>query len=81
MQKMRMRLDPNLLKKSAVFGLVSVELVAYIGGAFLVGTYIDGWLKSSPIFVVCCSCLGLALAVFKIMKLQKSQQDTKKENL
>lgn len=70
-----MRLDPTWLKKSAVFGLVSTELVAYIGGAFLIGKWLDSWLQFSPFLTILFSCLGLVLAVWKILKWLKKEEE------
>ncbi len=76
-----MRLDPVWMKKSAVFGLVSAELVTYIGGAFLLGKWLDSWLHLSPLLTVLFSCLGLALAVYKILRMlqKEAKSETKRE--
>lgn len=70
-----MRLDPEWMKKSAVFGLVSTELVAYIGGAFLIGKWLDSRLNLAPLLTILFSCLGLVLAVWKILNWLKNEQE------
>ncbi len=69
-----MQLDPEWMKKSAIFGLVSVELVAYIGGAFLIGKWLDSRLGLAPLLAVFFSCFGLGLAVWKILNWLKKEQ-------
>ena len=67
-----MLLDPELLKKTGVFALVSGELLAYIGGGFLLGRELDKRLHAEPWFAGGLATLGLVLSVWRILQLSKS---------
>ena len=74
-----MKQDPKLLKKASVFGLVSAELVAYIGGGFLVGHFVDRWLDTEPIFSLFTSLVGLVIAVRRMISWSKRSQSDDSE--
>ena len=74
-----MLLDAELLKKTGIFGMVSGELVAFIGGGFWVGNKLDLWLQTSPVFKLILTTLGLSYCVWRIHKTAKkwmSKTDT-----
>ncbi len=66
-----MLLDPVLLKKTGVIGLVSGELVVFIGGGFWLGSALDRRWQMAPIFTLVLTLLGLAYAGWRISRLAK----------
>ncbi len=66
-----MRLDAELLKKTGIFALVSSELIATIGGGYLLGSYLDERFKTAPILVGILTIAGLSYSVWKILKVSK----------
>ena len=63
-----MQLDPELLRKTGAFGLVSTELAVYVGGGFLLGRFLDDAVGSRPIACIVFTLLGLFLAIRRIAK-------------
>jgi F0F1-type ATP synthase assembly protein I len=68
-----MRLNPELLKKSGVFGVVSAELVGYVAAGFGLGWFIDGLAGTKPIFSAILTIVGLAAAIRRILVWMRSQ--------
>jgi F0F1-type ATP synthase assembly protein I len=66
-----LRLDAELLKKTGIFALVSSELIATIGGGYLLGSFLDERLNSAPILVGLLTTAGLSYSVWKILKVSK----------
>jgi F0F1-type ATP synthase assembly protein I len=62
-------LDPELLKKTGVFALVSGELLACIGGGFFLGRWLDEKFNTSPWIAGGLACLGLVYSVWRIQRL------------
>lgn len=63
-----MQLDPELLRKTGAFGLVSTELVAYVGGGFLLGQFVDEAIGTQPVASIVVTLLGLILAMRRIAR-------------
>lgn len=61
-------LDADLLKRTAVFGQVSGELIGSVGGGYLLGKWLDAWLHLTPWFSAGLASLGLACGVWRISK-------------
>lgn len=66
-----MRLDAELLKKTGIFALVSSELIATIGGGYLLGTFLDERFNTAPVFVGIFTTAGLSYGVWRISKISK----------
>gem|GEM_PF-7118393 len=66
-----MLLDPVLMKKTGVIGLVSGELVVFIGGGFWLGSTLDKRWQTAPIFTLILALLGLTYAGWRISRLAK----------
>lgn len=66
-----MLLDAELMKKAGIFGLVSGELIAFIGGGYWVGNKLDLRLHTSPLITIILSILGLIYCVWRILRLSK----------
>ncbi len=66
-----MRLDAELLKKTGIFGLVSGELIACIGGGYWVGSWLDARWNTAPIFTAGLALLGLSYSVWRISWVSK----------
>ena len=64
-----MRLDPDLLKKTGVFGLVSSELVTFIGGGYLLGAWLDKKWNTTPYLGALLALLGISYSVWRIYRL------------
>ena len=64
-------LDQELLKKTGIMGLVSGELLVFIGGGFWLGSWLDQRWKMAPVLTVVLTMLGLAYAGWRISKLAK----------
>jgi hypothetical protein len=64
-------LDPDLLKKTGVFALVSAELITFIGGGYWLGSFVDGKWNSAPVFTVSLATIGLIYSVWRIFWLSK----------
>ncbi len=52
-------------------GLVSGELVVFIGSGYWLGNVLDGYWHISPVFTVILTLLGLAYAGWRILRLAK----------
>lgn len=66
-----MLLDQELLKKTGVFALVSGELIACIGGGYLLGQWLDRRFHSAPWFAAGLAMMGLVYSVWRIQGLSK----------
>jgi F0F1-type ATP synthase assembly protein I len=64
-------LDRELLKRTGIMGLVSGELVAFIGGGYWLGGVLDRHWQATPAFTVSLTLLGLAYAAWRIFRLAK----------
>ena len=59
------------MKKTGIMGLVSGELLVFIGGGYWLGDWLDKWLKLAPVFTVVMTVLGLGYAGWRISRLAK----------
>lgn len=66
-----MLLDPELMKKTGIFALVSGELVAFIGGGYWLGKELDKRWNTSPTLAALLACMGLSYAVWRMNGLSK----------
>jgi len=64
-------LDMGLLKKAGIFGLISAEIIGFVGGGFFLGKMLDNKLHSEPVFSVLFACLGLGYCVWRILQISK----------
>ena len=64
-------LDRELLKKTGIMGLVSGELVVFIGGGYWLGRFLDQRWQSAPVFTAALAMLGLVYAGWRISRLGK----------
>lgn len=69
--KKTLLLDPELLKKTGVFALVSGELLTFIGGGFLLGRELDKRFETAPWIAGGLATLGLIYSVWRIQWLGK----------
>ncbi len=70
------RLDPELLKKTGVFAMVSGELTVTIGGGYWLGSFFDKRLNSAPVFSAGLATLGLVYSVWRIFGVLKKSSET-----
>lgn len=52
-------------------GLVSAELLVFIGGGYWLGSWLDQHWNVTPVFTVILAVLGLAYAGWRISRLAK----------
>lgn len=72
-----MLLDAELLKKTGIFGLVSGELIAFIGGGYWIGNQVDRRWNTSPIFTGILTVIGLSYCVWRLHRLSKKWMEKK----
>lgn len=65
------RLDAELLKKTGIFALVSGELLAFVGGGYWLGDFLDERWRTAPWCAAGFATLGLVYAVWRIFRLVK----------
>ena len=71
-----MRLDPELLKKSGAFGVVSSELIGYVAVGFGLGWFLDRLADTKPVFTAILTIVGLVGAIRRIIVWMKSQSNS-----
>jgi F0F1-type ATP synthase assembly protein I len=59
------------MKKTGIFGLVSGELLAFIGGGYWLGSTLDKRWDSKPVVTLIFVFLGLSYCVWRILRLSK----------
>lgn len=69
LQGKTLRLDADLLKKMGIYAFVFSELVAFIGGGYLLGSWLDKRLGFTPALTVVLATLGLSYSVWRIHRL------------
>jgi len=67
-------IDRKLLDKAARFGLVSMEIVASVGGGALLGNFLDGKLKTAPAFLFIFSLCGLIYSTWRLIRWVKTEE-------
>ena len=65
------RLDAKLLKKLGIFSIVSGELLACVGGGYLLGNWLDKKLNASPYFTAGFLVVGLVYSTWRIFQAGK----------
>ena len=66
-----MLLDPELLKRTGTFALVSSELTAAVGGGYWIGAGLDKKWNSSPKFAFGLALVGFIYCIWRFYKLSK----------
>lgn len=66
-----MLLDPELMKKFGVFGLVSGEVLGAVLGGYFFGQFIDRKAHTTPAFTAIFACVGLIYSVWRILQISK----------
>ena len=59
------------MKKTGIFGLVSGELIAFIGGGYWVGSSLDKRWHTIPVLTLVFVFIGLAYSGWRISRLAK----------
>jgi F0F1-type ATP synthase assembly protein I len=68
------------MKKTGIFGLISGELIAFIGGGYWVGSSLDKHWQTSPALTLVFVFVGLAYGGWRISRLAKEwMKDSKPE--
>lgn len=62
-----MRLDPEMMRKTGAFSLVSAELAACTGGGFYLGQVLDGYFGFHHILDIGLLLLGFVIAMRRIV--------------
>lgn len=65
-------LDRELLKKTGVIGLVSGELVFFVGGGYWLGSWLDVQVGLNSVFAAAMALLGLVYSGWRIWRLAES---------
>ena len=76
-----LKLDAKQIKQVALLGLVTTELLAYIGGGIFLGYELDSYLQSEPIALSIFAVLGLVIATIRIRKLIFSRKKSNGSSL